>query len=210
MASLPKSAVFPAVPAHPAEAVQADGPASGMLILTAAPAGGGHGGHGDVKFPPFDPGSFAPQLIWLAISFGALYMLLSRLALPKIGSVLAERSDRIQRDLSEAERMKTETDAALAAYEQSLADARGKAQTIAKETRDRIAAQVDRDRQKADQENAAKIAEMEKQIAATKARALANVADIAADTAGSIVSKLLGRDIPAEEIRSALLARSRS
>ena len=214
MASLPKSAVFPSVPARPAETRPAetgiDSKASGRLVLTAAPAGDGHGGHGDVKFPPFDPGSFAPQLIWLAISFGALYLLLSRIALPKIGGVLAERSDRIQRDLSEAERMKTETDAALKAYEQSLADARGKAQTIAKETRERIGAQLDRDRLKADQENAAKITEMEKQIAATKARALANVSEIAADTAASIVSKLLGRDVPAEEIRNALLARSRS
>ena len=212
MASLPKSAVLHPVPA-PLAGVQPQnsttGSTTGMLILTAAPAGDGHGGHGDSKFPPFDPGSFASQLIWLAISFGALYLLLSRIALPKVGGVLAERADRIRRDLSEAERMKTETDAALKAYEQSLADARGKAQTIAKDTREKIGAQLDRDRHKADQDNAAKIAEMEKQIAANKARALANVNEIAADTAGSILSKLLGRDIPADEIRSALQARVR-
>ena len=180
-----------------------------MLVPTAVKGDASHDGHGGSKFPPFDPGSFAPQLIWLVICFGALYMLLARVALPKIGSVLTERSDRIQRDLSEAERMKTETDAALKAYEQSLSDARGKAQTIAKDTRDRIATQLDHDRQKADQENAAKVAEMEKRIAETKTRALANVNDIAADTAGSIVAKLLGRDVPADEIRAALASRGR-
>ena len=175
------------------------------LIVLAAGAGAGGGS----KFPPFDPSSFAPQLIWLVISFGALYFMLSRVALPKIGGVLAERSDRIQRDLSEAERMKTETDAALKAYEQSLSDARGKAQSIAKETRERIGAELERDRQKADAANAAKVADMEKRILENKTRALASVNDIAVDTAGSIVSKLLGRDVPADEIRKALTAGAR-
>ena len=209
MALLPKSAAWPATPVKPSQTLRSDAPASDMLVLTAAPGGAGHDSHGGAKFPPFDPGSFAPQLVWLVICFGALYMLLARVALPKIGGVLAERSDRIQRDLSEAERMKTETDAALKAYEQSLSDARGKAQTIAKDTRDKIAAQLDRDRQKADQENAARIAAMEQRIAENKSRALANVNDIAADTAGSIVSRLLGRDVPADEIRTALLNRAR-
>ena len=168
----------------------------------------GDKGHAKV-FPPLDATTFAPQLIWFAVSFGALYLLLSRIALPKVGSVLAERADRIQRDLSEAERMKTETDTALKAYEQSLADARAKAQSIAKETRDRIAAELDRDRQKADAVNAAKVAEMEKRILENKTRALASVNDIAVDTAGSIVSKLLGRDVPVDEIRNALAAGAR-
>ena len=206
MATFPKSAVWSAVPQKMPGTVQSDVLASGIFVPAAATGNDGHGGS---KFPPFDPGSFAPQLIWLAICFGALYVLLARVALPKIGGVLAERSDRIQRDLSEAERMKTETDAALKAYEQSLADARGKAQTIAKDTRDRIATQLDRDRLKADQENAAKIAEMEKRIGENKTRALASVNDIAADAAGAIVAKLLGRDIPADEIRKALAERAR-
>ena len=209
MATLPKSAVWSAVPQKLPETVQSDVLASGIFVPAASSGHDGHDGHGGSKFPPFDPGSFAPQLVWLAICFGALYVLLARVALPKIGGVLAERSDRIQRDLSEAERMKTETDAALKAYEQSLADARGKAQTIAKDTRDRIATQLDRDRLKADQENAAKIAEMEKRIGENKTRALASVNDIAADAAGAIVAKLLGRDIPADEIRKALAERVR-
>ena len=209
MATLPKSAVWSAVPQKLPETALPDVLASGIFVPAASSGHDGHDGHGGSKFPPFDPGSFAPQLVWLAICFGALYVLLARVALPKIGGVLAERSDRIQRDLGEAERMKTETDAALKAYEQSLADARGKAQTIAKDTRDRIATQLDRDRLKADQENAAKIAEMEKRIGENKTRALASVNDIAADAAGAIVTKLLGRDIPADEIRKALAERVR-
>lgn len=179
----------------------------GVVVTTTAihvPTAGEGGG----KFPPFDTGTFAPQLVWLAIIFAALYYVLSRVALPRIGGLIEERRDRIQRDLSEAERMKTETDAALKAYEQAMADARGKAQGIARETRERLAADVERERQRVDAEIAAKIAETERQIAANKARALGSVNDIAVDTAGAIVSRLIGRDVAESEIKAALGGRS--
>jgi F-type H+-transporting ATPase subunit b len=91
-------------------------------------------------FPPFDPRTFPSQLFWLALSFGALYFMMSRIALPRIGEVIEERRDHIQRDLDEAARLKSETDAALKSYEQSLADARVKAQGLAKDTREKLAA----------------------------------------------------------------------
>lgn len=165
--------------------------------------------HGKGGFPPFDTHTFAPQLVWLAIIFGALYWVLSRVALPRIGSVIEERRDRIQRDLAEAERMKAETDAALKAYEQAMAEARGKAQGIARDTRETLAADIDRERQRVDAEIATKIAATEKQIADTKARALASVNDIAVDTASAIVQRLIGKDVPASEIAAALAGRNR-
>ncbi len=168
----------------------------------------GHHPPGGSAFPPFDPSTFAPQLIWLTLTFGALYLLLSRLALPAIGSVLNERKDRIERDLAEAERMKAETDAALKSYESSLANARGRAQSLARETRDKLNADIEQNRQQADQQNAAKVADMEKRIAENKARALASVNDIAADTASAIVQKLLGRDVPLADIQKAVAKRS--
>lgn len=174
---------------------------TGTFVPTAAEGGS--------KFPPFDQSTFAPQLVWLAIIFGALYWVLSRVALPRIGSVIEERRERIQRDLTEAERLKAETDAALQAYEQAMADARGKAQGIARETRDGIAAEIERERLKVDGEIAAKIAETERQIADGKARALASVNDIAVDTAGAIVNRLLGREVPVSEVRAAMAARGR-
>lgn len=176
---------------------------TGILVPSAAP-GKGPGG-----FPPFDPATFAPQLVWLVLTFSMLYWLMSRVALPRIGGVITERRDRIERDLSEAQRLKAETDAALKAYEQSLADARGKAQGLAKETRDKVASDLDRNRHKADQDNAAKVAEMEKLIADGKTRALASVNDIATETATAIVGKLLGRDVSPDEIRKALAADKR-
>lgn len=198
MASLPKTAESEAVPAATTKLT------TGILVPTADK------GHADVKFPPFDSSNFAPQLVWLAIMFAALYWLMSRVALPRIGEVIAERRDRIERDLAEAQRLKGETDAALKAYEQSLADARGKAQALAKETRDRISSEIERDRQKADEENAARVAQMEQRIGESKAKALASVNDIAADTAGAIIGRLLGNDVPASEVQSAVASIKRS
>ncbi len=161
--------------------------------------GDAHGAHG--SFPPFDTATFAPQLVWLAISFAALYLVMSRIALPAVGSVLTERRQRVQRDLAEAEKLKSETDAALAAYEKSLADARGKAQRIAKEMRDKISTDMDQERRRVDDANAVKLAETESRIAETKSRALANVNDLAADTASAIVERLIGQQVSTDDVR---------
>ncbi len=162
-------------------------------------------GHAKI-FPPLDATTFASQLLWLAIAFGLLYMLLSRVALPRIGEVIEERQERIKRDLTQAEQLRGQTDAALKAYEQSQADARSKAQGIAKEMRDKLAAVSEQERHRVDAELAAKIAETERQIAQTKTRALASVNDIAVATAGAIVGKLLGQEATPEEVRRALPA----
>ncbi|MFM9942314.1 MAG: F0F1 ATP synthase subunit B [Hyphomicrobiaceae bacterium] len=176
-----------------------------FLAVTAAGAGPKQEG-----LPQFNPEFFTSQLFWLAVTFAALYMFLSKVALPRIGQVVEARRNRIQRDLEEAQRMKTETDAALKSYEEALASARGKAQGIAKETRERISAEVDRERQRVDAEIATKVAETEKSIAANKTRALASVGDIATETAGAIVGRLLGEDVSVSDIKAAVAAAARS
>ena len=162
--------------------------------------GGAPGG----AFPPFDPQSFAPQLVWLALTFGALYLLMSRKALPRIADVIEERANRIKRDLDAAERLKGETDKALATYEQALADAKSNASGIAKETRAKLSAGVDKEKAAVDAQMNAKVAEAETRIAATKTKALASVNEIAAATAAAIVAKLVGHDSTAEELKRAL------
>jgi len=154
--------------------------------------------------PQLNLPDFAPQLIWLALTFGVLYFVLSRFTLPRIGAVLEERESRIQRDLDEAERLKGETEAALAAYEQELAEARGRATGIARETRDKLAAEVEQERAKVETNLAAKLADAESRIATMKTKALAQVGDIASSTVGDVVKKLIGSDVTPDEIRAAM------
>ena len=155
-------------------------------------------------FPPLDSSYYPSQLIWLALTFGLLYLLLSKVALPRIGEVIEERGERIKRDLTEADRLKDETKAALASYEQALSEAKGKAGALAKETRDKLSAESDRERGVADAQTARQLADAEKRIAETKSRALAGVGAIASDATADIVAKLTGATASADDIKRAL------
>ncbi len=155
-------------------------------------------------FPPLDATHFAPQIIWLAITFAILYWLLSKIALPRIGEVIEERRDRIQRDLDAAEALKSETETAIRDYEQSLTDARSKAGGIARETREKLAAQTNKKRLESEAQVNTKIAEAESRIATMKNNALASVNDIAADTATAIVHKLIGENVSVADAKKHL------
>jgi F-type H+-transporting ATPase subunit b len=154
--------------------------------------------------PQLNPADFAPQLVWLALTFVVLYLILANVALPRIGEVIEERRDRVQRDLDAAERFKGQTDAALAAYEQALSEARQRASNLAKEVRDSLAAETEKERSRVEGELNAKLSEAEKRIAETKAKALVSVDEIAAETAGEVVHKLLGVEVSLPDIKKAL------
>lgn len=143
-------------------------------------------------FPPFDATTFESQIIWLVLSFVALYLLMSRVALPRIATVLEERRDRIADDLDLAAQFQRQAEEAIEAYEAALADARAKAHGIAQETRDRLLEETERQRVDIEARLAEKISAAETQIAATKDAALQNVRAVAVDVADAIVAQLLG------------------
>jgi F-type H+-transporting ATPase subunit b len=144
-------------------------------------------------FPPFNPTTFASQLFWLVIAFVVLYVLMAKWALPRIGAIIESRQKRIADDLAGAASLKAESDAAIAAYEKALAEARARAQAIANETRDKQAAAAEVTRKRLEGELNAKLAEAEKTIAATKQAAMLNVRGIAADATKAIVERLIGK-----------------
>jgi F-type H+-transporting ATPase subunit b len=143
-------------------------------------------------FPPFQKDTFASQLVSLAIAFVALYLIVSRVALPRVGSLLDERQNKIDGDLAEAQTLKEETDRALKAYESELAAARSRAQAIGTETREKLNAASDAERKTLEERLTLKLAEAEKTIAATREKAMSNVRGIAADAAAAIVQRLSG------------------
>jgi F-type H+-transporting ATPase subunit b len=159
-------------------------------------------------FPPLDAGTFVPQLVWLALTLGLLYVLLRRVVLPRVGEAIEERADRIKRDLEQAEKLRAETEDALANYEQALAEARAKSNAMAKSMRDKLTAEVDKERAKVDAAIAAKLSEAERRIADTKAKALGSVGDIAGDVAGAIVARLIGKEVSKDEVKKALVQRA--
>jgi F-type H+-transporting ATPase subunit b len=155
-------------------------------------------------FPPFAKETFASQLVWLAICFVALYLLISRIAIPRISGIIDARDNRISGDLADAQRMKAESEAAGAAYEKSLADARSRAQAMGSEIHAKLNAEAEENRKALEAKLNTQLADAEKQIAATKSAAMSNVRGIAVDAASAIVERLTGTAPAAAAVEAAV------
>ena len=155
-------------------------------------------------FPPFDSSTFTSQVLWLVLSFGLFYYIMSRVVLPRISGILETRSGRIAQDLDEANRLKDESDAAHAAYEQELATAKSNAHSIAQEARDAGKAEADAKRAEVEADMTKRVAEAEDRIAKIKSEAMSEVGTIAADTAEALVTQLLGGKVTKAEVAKAV------
>lgn len=161
-------------------------------------APGGEAHHEGV-FPPFQTENFAPQLVWLVVIFGVLYLLMSRIALPRVGGIIENREAKISSDLDASRDMQEKAKAAAAANDENLRLRREEAQAIGREAQQKIANETAAQRSRAEAEAAEKIRAAEERIAAAKNSALANVEHIALDAAAAIVEKLTGA--PADRSR---------
>lgn len=151
-----------------------------------------------VGMPQLDFSTFPNQIFWLVVTLIVIYLILSRVALPRIGAVLAERKGTITNDIAAAEELKQRAQEAEAAYEKALADARAEAQRIIAETKAEIQKDLDAATDRANAEIAARTAESEKRIGAIRASAEESVAEVARATAQEIVAALgVGSSEPA-------------
>jgi len=180
-----------------------------MIINQAWAAADQAAGNGGGTFPPFDPSTFASQLLWLAITFSIFYALMSRVVIPRVSGILEVRRDRISRDLDETQRLKGEADAAHAAYEHELAEAKRSAHEIALEAKEAAKRDAAAERQKVEVELASKLSKAEAKITAIKNKALGEVGAIAADTTSVIIKQLIGGTATRAELSKAVLAASK-
>ena len=167
-----------------------------------APADAGHaagtevpheGGHEEGMVPPFDASTFPSQILWLAITFGLFYLFLKKVIMPRLGGILDVRENRIAQDIEQANRMKGDADAAVAAYEQELAEARANANVIGQKARDDGKAEAETARKSIEASLETKLAEAEARVAKVKDTAMRDVGSIAEETAAAIVSALGGK-----------------
>ena len=145
--------------------------------------------------PQLDMSTWPPQLFWLAVTFLALYFVISRVAIPRTGGVIALRKSTIDGDLAKARTLKDETENAVRSYEAALADAKAKAQAIALENRNKLNVEIEAERGKLDAALGVKIATAEKKVAASRDKALEDISAMAADIASDIVQQLTGSKI---------------
>ncbi len=142
--------------------------------------------------PQLDFGTYPNQIFWLVVALGAIYLILSRVALPRIGAVLAERQGTITNDIAAAEELKLKASEAGRTYEKALADARAEAHRIAEENKAEMQAELARAMEKADARIAEQQAESEQRIAEIRENAMANVEEVARDTAQALVEAMGG------------------
>ena len=156
--------------------------------------------------PQLDFSNWGNQIFWLLVTLVVIYFVLSRIALPRIAAILAERQGTITNDLSAAEDLKIKAGEAEEAYNKALADARAEAQTIIAKAKAEIQADLDDATAKADAEIAAKLSESEKKIAEIRDGAMESVKDVAKDTAKEIVAAMGGK-ADARSVTAAVNAR---
>lgn len=145
--------------------------------------------------PQLDFTTYSPQLIWLAITFTILYLLMAKLALPRITSTLGDRQQMLESDLGRAERVKAEAEQVLAAYQKAMADARHQAQVLTSQAAAEMAADLAKREAAFAAELNARAAEAEKRILAAKEAAFADTRAVAAELAQSIARKIAGVEL---------------
>jgi len=168
-------------------------------LAAAAEKSGGGGG-----MPQLNPESFASQLFWLALTFILFFLIAWRVALPKIGRVLEDRRERIDRDVSKAQEVRNEAEAVLAEYERLSAKGRASAQVVLREANELAASEAAAEHEKLGQRLAGEIEAAERRIAEARTSALEGVGEFAAEIAQSAAAKLTGLDVTMADAEGAV------
>ena len=164
------------------------------------------GGHKAAGFPPFKTETFPSQFFWLAITFVFLFVVLWRVAGPRIAGTITTRRNRISDDLSAAQAHRGDAEAASAAYQSALTAARSRAQTLAEENRKAVIDDVNAAKATADAKAAADFAQAETRIAASRGEARSHVAKAAEEAAIQIVAHLTGDTVSPDDAAAAVRA----
>ncbi len=162
-----------------------------------------HGGEAGGGFPPFEASLFASQLFWFAITFGALYFILSRFVLPKIGGVLEKRAGTIKGDLDTAAEKSAEAEHARANMERAVAKARADARAMVEAARAEVTAKLSAEQEAAEKRLGERIAQAEAKVDAARRQALAEVPALAETLARDIADKIAPASTPAPRQRVA-------
>ncbi|WP_421875443.1 F0F1 ATP synthase subunit B' [Pacificispira sp.] len=147
---------------------------------------------GGASMPQLDFSTYSSQVFWLVVTFAVLFILMWKVAIPRVGEVIEAREQKIRADLERAEQLRTEIEETEQAVEKALADARSEALETLRKAQDKIAADHAKKQEKLDAELAVKISDAEARIEEARKEALASVRDVAEEVAAASIEKLTG------------------
>ncbi|MGC6534060.1 MAG: F0F1 ATP synthase subunit B' [Parvibaculales bacterium] len=140
--------------------------------------------------PQLDPSTFGSQLFWLAICFVTLYLVMAVLVLPRISGTMSARTGQLEGDLAEAEALRDKAQAALAAYEEALAQARTNALGLAQEMRAEVQAETDRQKAELDAKLAEQAQAADARLNEARDAAMAGLRDAAGEIVGDVMAAI--------------------
>lgn len=188
--------------AHPPATVDPHATDAAHGAADAAAHGGEHTASG--AFPPFDALTFGTQLFWFALTFIALYLVVSRFVLPRVGSVLERRAGTMKHDLDQAAQKSADAEEARVTMERAIAKARADARAMVEAARADITAKLTAEQEAAETRLAERIAVAEGRVEAARQKALGEVPALAEALARDITEKLApSRSTPAPRQRVA-------
>jgi F-type H+-transporting ATPase subunit b len=171
--------------------------ATGVIAASPAAAAG---------LPQLDATTYSSQIVWLVVTFVILYVLMAKVALPRVGEVLEERQNKIDDNLAKAEELKAQAESASEAYETSLSNARTKAHDAIRDVKEKAAAEANARQSALNDKLKSQITESEKAISKARDEALAGIKDVATDVAASVVEKLIGEAPDSKSVDGAIQA----
>jgi F-type H+-transporting ATPase subunit b len=180
--------------------VEAGGEAEEAITAESAEEGGAHGEltateeeAAEQGMPQLDPSTFDNQIFWLLVALASIWLVLTRVALPRIAAILATRSGSIGNDLQAAENLRAQAREAQAAHDRALAEARAEAGRIAAQARAEVQAGLDAELAEADRRIEAKATESAARLREIASQSDASVAEVARDAARAVLDALGGR-----------------
>ena len=145
--------------------------------------------------PQLNPEFWISQIFWLTLTFGTLYIILSKLILPKISANLELRKSQIQENIEAAEKQRKESEIKLKEYDEIILKSRLKANDIFKDSREKVIKDINIKKEALDKQIDEEIKKVEKEINQLKETSPEKINKIAIEISSDILKKLIGADV---------------
>ena len=145
--------------------------------------------------PQLDPEFWISQIFWLILTFGTLYIVLSKLILPKISSNLELRKSQIQENIEAAEKQRVESESKLKEYDDIVLKSKIKAKNIFKESREKAIKDINLKKETLDKQIDEEIKKAESEIEILKKSAPEKINKIAVEISSELIKKIIGAEL---------------
>ena len=150
--------------------------------------------------PQLNPEFWISQIFWLIITFGILFIVLTKVILPKISDNLETRKSQILENIETADKQKEESQKKIKEYEKIILDSKLKAKSYFNEAREKILVDINKKRAALDKDLDKEISEVEKELSDLKNKSGEKINKIAAETSAELIKELIGEEVNSSSI----------